>query len=402
MHRTLWRRAQEYLIGAILASLAALTAAGCARQAVETTAHHAYIERLGVDTMSVEAYTRTDSSFEGEVVIRSPVTRVAHYRASLNPDGTIARLDVEWRTPPENPQGEPPLGFTVTIEGDSATVERRGGGDPGTTRMAVPPGVIPLIGKTPMAFAVFEQAARQAAASEADSFPVSLLSVSRGRILPNAVIRVAPDSVSIDFFGSPLLAQVGPDGRVLGRTGERTTLKMVGERIADVDLGAFAADFAGRDARGAGLGVASPQATVETRVGETNLRVVYSRPAKRGREIWGALVPYDEIWRTGANAATAFSTDRDVRIGGALVPAGEYTLYSLYTPDSAQLIINRQTGQWGTVYNRAMDLARVNMTRDSLAQPVERFTISIVPTADGGRLQLTWDRTRFSVPLRER
>ena len=114
---------------------------------------------------------------------------------------------------------------------------------------------------------------------------------------------------------------------------------------------------------------------VETTIGGASLTVEYSRPAKRGREIWGGLVPYGEVWRTGANAATAFTTDRDLEIGGAEVPAGSYTLFSIFTSESAQLIINRQTGQWGTMYDEAQDLVRVNLTPETIAEPVERVPL---------------------------
>jgi hypothetical protein len=110
-------------------------------------------------------------------------------------------------------------------------------------------------------------------------------------------------------------------------------------------------------------------------------------------------VPYGEVWRTGANAATAFTTDRDLEIGGAEVPAGSYTLFSIFTSESAQLIINRQTGQWGTMYDESQDLVRVNLTPETLAESAERFTISIEPSGDGAVLLLIWDTTRFSVPL---
>jgi endonuclease YncB( thermonuclease family) len=395
MHRGSMRPVSRRAATGLVACGVIILATGCAEQT-----ERAYVERLGVDTMSIEMYERTDSGFDGTVLIRSPQTQVAHYRADLGADGTIARMEVEWSTPPENPEGAEPRGYVVTFEGDSATVERRGGPNPGTSRMAVPPGTIPLVGTAAVTFAVLEQAVRQAIASGSEDYPVNFLSPARGRIMPNAIVRLSPDSISISSHGSPLVARVSADGRILGRSGERTTYKAVGESVAPFNLTSLAADFAGRDARGEGIGVASPSATVETTIAGANLSVVYSQPAKRGRETWGGLlVPYNEVWRTGANAATAFSTDRDLEIGGADVPAGSYTLYSIYTPESAQLIINKQTGQWGTVYDEAQDLARVDLTGETLAQPVERFTISIEPRGDGGVLQLTWDRTRFSVPF---
>lgn len=359
----------------------------------------AFIERLGSDTMSIEVYTRTPDGFRGDLIIRSPVTRVAHYEATLGADGMIERMEVDWRTPAENPEGPAPDGFTLTVEGDSATLERRGGRSPGTSRIAAPGDLIPVVGKTPVAFAVLEQAVRQAMAAEADSYPVAFFSSSRGRVMPNAIVRYATDSVSMSFFGNPLVAAVDDEGRVLGRSGRRTTLKMEGEPVTDVDFEALAADFAARDARGEGMGVASPTETMEATLGGANVQVVYSRPAVRGRVIWGGLVPWNEVWRTGANAATEFSTDRDLEIGGVQVPAGTYTLYSVYTPESAQLIINQQTGQWGTEYHADRDLARVELSRQSIAAPVERFTIGFEPREGGGVIQLSWDRARYSVPL---
>ncbi len=384
----------RYGATALLASGLIILTTGCADQT------RAYVERLGVDTMSVETYERTTTGFQGSVVTRAPHTLVANYSAELGPEGNITRMEVEWSTPPENPEGVQAWGYTVTIEGDSATVERRGGRNPGTSRIAVPPGVIPTVGTTPVTFAVLEQAVRQAIASGSDSYPVHFLAVGRNRIMPNTIVRESPDSVSMDFFGSPYVARISSDGSILGRSGERTTYKAVGEQISTLNLAGLAADFAARDARGEGIGVPSPGATVETTIAGATLTVEYSRPAKRGRETWGGLlVPYGEVWRTGANAATEFTTDRDLEIGGAEVPAGSYTLFSVFTPESAQLIINRQTGQWGTMYDEAQDLVRINLIPETIPESVERFTISIEPSGDGGVLQLIWDRTRFSVPI---
>jgi hypothetical protein len=382
----------------VLVAVAAALAAACARE----PGRRAFLERLGTDTIAVEAYRRTAAGFEGDLIVRSPVTRVAHYEAELSPDGTVRELRVEWTTPPENPEGPPRLAFTVRVEGDSAVIEIEGGENAGTRRVEVPPGVIPTLGRTPWAFAIMEQATMQAAAAGGDSFPVAFLSPRRARVVPNAVVRVGGDTVALSFFGRPFLARVDGQGRLLWRSGERTTVRLTGEPAEGVDIGALAADFAARDARGEGLGVPSPLDTVQASIAGANLRVIYSRPAKRGRRIWGGLVPYGEVWRTGANAATAFSTDRDLEIGGVVVPAGAYTLYSVYTPESAQLIINKQTGQWGTQYDPAQDFARIEMTRAALEEPMERFTIGIEPMGDGGVLSLSWDTTRFRVPFRVR
>ena len=359
----------------------------------------AYVERLGNDTLAVEGFTRSGTGFEGQLLTRSPVTRVASYVGTLSPEGTVSRLEVNWMTPEENPEGPGPESWSITIEGDSATIEREVNGEFTTTRVAAPEGVIPVVGKMPWSYAILEQAVMQATASGADSFPITTMTGSRPRPSSNVIRRVDSETVSWSFFGSPMTARIDAQGKILALSGAQTTMKVEGEAVADVDFEALAADFAARDARGEGLGVASPAAQVEVTVGGAHFQIDYSRPAKRGRDIWGGLVPDDEVWRTGANAATMFTTDRDLTIGGTRVPAGSYTLWSIYTPETAHLIINSQAGQWGTAYDESQDFARIVMHREELDEAVERFTIVIEPTDAGADLQLRWDRTQFSVPI---
>jgi len=128
----------------------------------------------------------------------------------------------------------------------------------------------------------------------------------------------------------------------------------------------------------------------------------YGSPSIRGRKIMGGIVPYGKVWRTGANEATGFVTDADLTIGGTKVPAGKYTLYTLPGETSWQLIINKQTGQWGTEYNQSQDLARIPMKVESLNSPVEQMTFSFENTgADSANLVLEWEKTKLSVPLKE-
>lgn len=381
-------------LGCTVAALA-LSLSACAGEAEDE--RKIFLERLGDDTVAVEVYTRGPDRFEGDVLIRSPITQVGHYAGSLAGDGTVERMEVAWRSPEENPEGVQPLSVIYAITGDSATIEFRAQ-DTASTTVAVPPGVIPIIGSPPWSYAAFEQATMQAMAVEGDTVPVHFLT-PRGQVVSSRVTKLSPDSVTLDFFGYPVIAMVDEEGRVLDRSGMQTTIKTEGERVTDVDFSALAAEFARRDVRGEGMGIASPRDTVEATVAGARLQVTYGQPAMRGREIWGSLVPYGEVWRTGANAATHFTTDRDLEIDGTAVPAGQYTLYSVFTPDSAQLIINEQTGQWGTVYNEGQDLARVNLRSESLDEPVERFTIDVESAESGGRIALSWDRTRYFVPF---
>ncbi|HEX6909731.1 MAG TPA: DUF2911 domain-containing protein [Longimicrobium sp.] len=143
---------------------------------------------------------------------------------------------------------------------------------------------------------------------------------------------------------------------------------------------------------------ASPRDTAEMELAGGRVYVDYGRPYMRGRTIFGGLVPYGQVWRTGANAATTFVTPGDVRIGGTLVPAGTYTLYTLPGEGEWQLIVNRQTGQWGTQYDQAQDLARIPMQVERTPSPVDQFTIQLV-AGSPARLVMEWENTRASVPV---
>jgi hypothetical protein len=137
------------------------------------------------------------------------------------------------------------------------------------------------------------------------------------------------------------------------------------------------------------------------------ISIDYCAPVADGREIFGAsggenkpLVPYGEVWRTGANAATTLKTSSALQIGDLNVPAGTYTLYSLPSADGFTLIVNKQTGQWGTVYDKAQDLGRVQMSTGSNAVPVEKFDIDFEKTMGSTtELHLKWVNVDASVKI---
>jgi hypothetical protein len=145
----------------------------------------------------------------------------------------------------------------------------------------------------------------------------------------------------------------------------------------------------------------SPPATAEVTLKNKKITIDYSRPSLKGRKVGQELAPYGKVWRTGANEATALNTEIDLNIGGVKVPAGKYTLYTLPSEGTWKLIINKQTGQWGTKYDESQDLARVDMKKSALPQPVEQFTISFDKKNENtATLNLDWENTRVSVEIK--
>lgn len=147
--------------------------------------------------------------------------------------------------------------------------------------------------------------------------------------------------------------------------------------------------------------VASPRDSVRIALNGSTVSVSYGRPFRRGRTIIGKVVPYNEVWRTGANEATSFVAETDLLVGGVVVPRGSYSLYTLPSQRQWNLIINKEVGQQGTQYDRALDLARIPLKRESLKSPVEQFTIALDRTGkDSCLLRLEWEFTSLSVPVR--
>jgi Protein of unknown function (DUF2911) len=144
----------------------------------------------------------------------------------------------------------------------------------------------------------------------------------------------------------------------------------------------------------------SPPANADVTLPNATISIAYSAPSARGRTIFGALVPYGEVWRTGANAATTLKTSGDLQIGDLKVPAGTYTLYSLPTASGWTLIVSKQTGQWGTVYDKAQDLGRTAMSAGSTATPVETMAIDFEKTlGNATELHVKWAGVDASVQI---
>jgi len=195
-------------------------------------------------------------------------------------------------------------------------------------------------------------------------------------------------------------------GRLMALDAGATTRKLIVERRPWMAIDDVVKRWTAQDAAGRSLGALSGRARTTTTVGGATISLDHGTPSKRGRTIWGALVPFGAVWRTGANEATHFETDRDLILGtGAetlTVPAGRYTLFSVPERDGGWLIINRQTGQAGTAYDSSLDLGRVRLSSRPLPATVETFTIKAEAEGNTNLLRLQWDGSERVVPFRVR
>lgn len=146
----------------------------------------------------------------------------------------------------------------------------------------------------------------------------------------------------------------------------------------------------------------SPKMTATGKVGDANVTITYSSPSVKGRKIWGDLVPYDQVWRSGANEATILETDKEIKIGDKKLPAGKYSLYTLPGEKEWQVIINSQTGQWGiqrtgeTTRNPANDVLVVKVKPKHSDTMQESLVYLVNPT----EIVLKWENLEIPVPVK--
>src|SRR6266567_3859613 len=148
----------------------------------------------------------------------------------------------------------------------------------------------------------------------------------------------------------------------------------------------------------------SPAAQAQCKFSDgKTITVDYSSPRMKGRKIFGELVPYGEVWRTGANDATTFVTTADLTAEGKDIPAGNYTIFTVPTQDKWTLIVNKHTGEWGIPYKyESEELARVAMSVSKTSSPVENFTIGFDQSGGACTIKISWESTEASVKFSEK
>lgn len=397
-------------LAALLLATAAL--AGCAGSRsgslAQTVERGAFVTRLGADTVAVERFTRSAELIEAVAVVRVPTTTVTTYSLAIAPDGTVERYTAMTysgagaRVVGGSVRSPEPMQRRVEGRRDGDTLRVTTTDQNGTSRaqaIAAAGVAAPFVEMVHWPFEAALVRARAAGTARGEQ----PLFTERG--LVRFVVGTGEGTAMTVTHPSRGTMQVTADatGRLITLDAGATTRKLTVTRVADVDLDMLARRFAARDAAGQAFGTLSGRAQPTFALGGATISLDYGQPSARGRDLFGALVPWGERWRTGADGATHFETDRDLLVGDLRVPAGRYTLSSIPQPDGGLLIVNRQTGQSGTSYDASRDLGRVPMTRVALDAPVERLTLRVVARGSGGsdgELRIEWGTTAFTVPIR--
>jgi hypothetical protein len=188
---------------------------------------------------------------------------------------------------------------------------------------------------------------------------------------------------------------------MLTYSGARTTYLVDVTRLSSqADVKGLSDKWAALEAARGGVSQLSPRDTVRSSIGDASITIDYSRPHARGRVLLGKVIPYDLVWRTGANAATQFTTSAPLRLAGIQLSAGTYTLWTVPHQNGVDLIVNGQAGQWGTQYDRFRDVGTGRMQLATLSTPVDQFTISVAAKdARHGTLTMDWGSFRWTAPI---
>ena len=353
-----------------------------------------FITLLGADTLAVEAFTVSDNRVEASVMLRTPSTTLRRYVMDLTEEGHLDRLETTITTYTDEEQ---PSSRSVLVASDSGfSMTTFENGEEESRSLEAPASALPFLD---MIHWPFDLVLPKAYASADGVYEQSLLTGRRAQLFE--IRRLSADSMTIKHpFRGTTGVNVNDTGHITFLDAGNTTRKLKVTRIASVDVEAIASHFGQLDQSGSPFGPLSGRGETLANVGTANIRIDFGTPSKRGRDIFGQIVPWSAVWRTGANRATHFETDQDLHIGDVLVPAGTYTLFTIPEPDGGTLIINTQTDQGGTTYNSDLDLGRVPMTRTMLDETVEVFNISIVNSESSDMLRIAWDQSAFSVPVR--
>jgi hypothetical protein len=389
----------------MIVSLVALAAAHVVTS-TKSDDRGSFISTLGRDTVAVESVTLTGNRVTGDIVVRVPNTVRLHYDVELRPDGSVARSTLD--TDPMGAKNMAARRLVLDFDADSMHATIDSAGQKRRVARAMQKGVVPTFmtgfGSSYGLYSsmgLYEALLQRRRPSPSDTLTVPAVDIATGAVSKRKFVARSATDVDVDYFGILWThLTVDANGRITAADARETTEQLETHRTELVDAGAMAKAFASRDQSGKGLGVASPNQIEKGTIGGQPIVVTYGSPRRRGRTILGAVVAYDRVWRTGANEATVLAFDKDITIGGAPVPAGAYSLWTIPKADgTVQLVINRQHGQWGTDYNPAQDLVRMPMKSSTAPSPQENFAINISGTGNAGELRMSWDAFVWSVPI---
>ncbi len=389
--------------------IALVALAGCGSR--QSGNQYGFVTTLGRDTLSVERAVRRGDTVTMESVDRFPRVRIRHTEVVLAPDRSIRRMVMDIRTPSAPLAKDRDRHVTAEFGQDSLKVSVRDSSGTETRTFASEGGlVLPHVQQMYSLAELYIDAAvaRGRALKIAPGDSVTVTQFYPDAPLDNFIFHdgwVQPhrgDSVEIwhGMISGVGFAMVDSSGRLMRYDGSQSTYKVDVRRLTTLpDVEGMSARMTAAE-RKSGAVQLSVRDTTRAIVGAATFMVDYGRPLARGRRLLFDVIEKDQVWRTGANAATQFSTSAPITLAGLALAPGMYTLWSAPHEHGVDLIVSKQTGQWGTDYDPSHDLGSAPLIVATAADTVEKFTISIAQTdAKHGALLLAWGTFRWTAPI---
>jgi Protein of unknown function (DUF2911) len=367
--------------------------------------------KLGSDTLGIEREAKSGAKIEGVVVHHLPVNSMLKFSMTLNKDGSVATYEqgtyrADGTPVPANPQtGAASEGLKMTFKADTLIREVPVNGQPTVRRTIVPKGTVPLIGDSWLGLEMQVNAARRA--KDQQAYVIGFGATATAATSPDIRV-ITRDSAEIVTQGFRVGLTTDRSGHLVHGDGSLTTHKVdvtEAKNAKNIDVLALAGAWASQDVAGRPTPPTNTPDSVVATIGGAHIRILYSRPARRGRELWGSLVPFDTTWRLGADYATQLKTDKTIDVGGTKIPAGTYTLWLLPSQGQSFLIVNTKIQDprdptrrlWGTQWDPANDVAKIPVQKHmNLPVEEERFHMFI----DNGMLMMHWGNSGYGVSIK--
>lgn len=340
------------------------------------------VYRLGKDTVAAETFTRTAQRMSGDMFARNgPVINRIQYDIAIGADGRPASAIIKRRQADGTPFAGQPTETRLTFTPDSIRREIVFADSTQKRSFAAAKGWVSL---PVFVYAPFEllMGARQKGAS-IDS--ITAVAMTGGPAF-TGLGTAGGDTMRVRGGAYAMLLRFDREGKIQSVDGSLTTNKVTATRVSG------AVDIAGMAARMKPTGVLSARGDATFTFGQSPIFIDYGRPQVRERTVWGGvLVPFDSVWRAGANSATHLATSLPISFGSVAIQPGLYTLWIQHTRNGTFLIINKGVGQWGTAYDPAQDIGRVQMPMAAAPEFVEEYTITIRQlAASRGAIDFAW------------
>jgi Protein of unknown function (DUF2911) len=366
-----------------------------------------FVTTLGSDTVAVESYVRTKAALEGDILLRVPGVVRYHYKLTFADDGSVKRSDFDIK--PAGGSGvEDSRRLVLDFDRGSVRAISTVNGEQSVSNVPIDfPANVWFLGGYGSSFGIYasygmyEYLLTRVPIEATATTTLSVLSAATGQASTRLFKRPTSTTAELDYFKMAWIhATLDDAGTIIAADASETTERTTTRRVAFIDMRRAEQEPGVVDKAGKGLGVASPNVETQASVAGASVVVRYGSPRLRGRSgAMAALVSAGNVWRTGANEATLIELNRDLRIGNQHVPAGKYSLWTLPKADGVELIVNKQTGQWGTNYEPAQDLVRIPMTMMTADKPLDAFAIVVQAAGAGGELRIQWDTFVWSVSL---